>query len=314
MPKPPLVSIVIPIYNRAHLIGETLDSIIEQSYTNWECLLVDDGSTDTTIDAIRNYASRDKRIKHFVRPDTKPKGANTCRNIGLNNAQGAYVVFFDSDDLMTRNHLEIKINAIKTYDCDYVITRAIYFNNQIKDTDRYYAFGTYKLTPYNYLSQNINWLTCDICLISSLAKRISFNEKLKSGQEYNYFSKLVYMSCNAVFIDSTVSLIRPHNNSIRSKLDTQTKRAESYSITKWYTYLEIKHLMDKDTSLVLMRACLHAVYKEQRILVPEHALFCKEVIKVLGFRGLFLLPMVWSLKLFGKGYYFRQQLFKAFPD
>lgn len=122
------VSIIIPAYNRAHLIGETLDSIITQSYTHWECLVVDDGSTDSTVNVVAEYAKRNSRIKLFKRPKTKPKGANACRNIGLDQARGEYVIFFDSDDLMTENHLEVKVTAIQKCDCDYVITKTQYFN------------------------------------------------------------------------------------------------------------------------------------------------------------------------------------------
>ena len=77
-----LVSIIIPTYNREHLIGETLNSIIAQTHTNWECIVVDDGSTDNTEEVLKNYKEKDKRFIFLKRPDNLPKGANTCRNIG----------------------------------------------------------------------------------------------------------------------------------------------------------------------------------------------------------------------------------------
>src|SRR5690606_480254 len=184
-----LISIIIPSYNRANLIGETLDSIIAQSCTQWECLVVDDGSTDATNIVIAEYAQKDKRIKLFKRPDTKPKGANACRNIGLQEAQGDYVVFFDSDDLMSENHLEVKANAIQKFNCDYVITKTQYFNYSNESIERNYQFDKFAITPFNYVTQKINWLTYDILIKKSLAKSICFNENLQSGQEYNYFSK-----------------------------------------------------------------------------------------------------------------------------
>jgi len=101
-----LVSVIIPAYNRADLVEETLDSILNQTYTNWECILVDDGSTDGTIQLLKEYALKDPRFIVLSRDDDRKKGANACRNIGLENAKGDYIIFFDSDDLMTPHHIE----------------------------------------------------------------------------------------------------------------------------------------------------------------------------------------------------------------
>ena len=82
-----LVSIIIPTYNRAHLIGETLDSVLAQTYQNWECIIVDDGSSDSTDSLIATYKTIDVRFQYLHRTPEKIKGANACRNIGLGAAQ-----------------------------------------------------------------------------------------------------------------------------------------------------------------------------------------------------------------------------------
>ena len=69
MTNNPLVSIIIPTYNRAHLIGETLDSVLAQTYQNWECIIVDDGSSDNTDDVVNDYVKKDPRFKYYYRPD-----------------------------------------------------------------------------------------------------------------------------------------------------------------------------------------------------------------------------------------------------
>src|SRR5688500_14327273 len=79
-PDYPLVSIIIPNFNRVHLIGETLDSLLRQSYSNWEAIVVDDRSTDTSLLVIEEYVKKDSRIRFFIR-SREPKGAPTCRNI-----------------------------------------------------------------------------------------------------------------------------------------------------------------------------------------------------------------------------------------
>ena len=75
-----MVSIIMPIYNRAHLIIETLNSIKKQTYQNWECLIIDDGSTDNTSEVVINYAAQDTRFKFYTRPETSVKGPSSCRN------------------------------------------------------------------------------------------------------------------------------------------------------------------------------------------------------------------------------------------
>jgi len=102
------VSIIIPTYNRAHLICETLDSILNQTYKEWECIIVDDGSTDNTNEILSNYLN-DSRFKFHLRPSSKPKGANSCRNFGFQFSKGDFIHFMDSDDL----YLPIALETFK---------------------------------------------------------------------------------------------------------------------------------------------------------------------------------------------------------
>lgn len=108
-----LVSIIIPTYNRAHLINETLDSVLAQTYSNWECIVVDDGSTDTTKEVLKSYTNKDSRFIFIERDNTIPKGGNSCRNIGMKRANGTYLVFLDSDDILMDFCLKFRTNKIK---------------------------------------------------------------------------------------------------------------------------------------------------------------------------------------------------------
>ncbi|WP_081912594.1 glycosyltransferase family 2 protein [Salegentibacter sp. Hel_I_6] len=111
----PLVSIIIPTYNRSHLIGETLDSVINQTYSHWECIVVDDRSDDYTEELINFYRKKDPRIKLFQRPEELSKGAAGCRNIGIRNSIGDFIQFLDSDDLLSKSCLENRIQFIINY-------------------------------------------------------------------------------------------------------------------------------------------------------------------------------------------------------
>jgi glycosyltransferase involved in cell wall biosynthesis len=96
-----MISIIIPMYNRATLVGETLDSVFAQTYADWECIVVDDGSTDNSVEVVQKYVDKDSRFKLLIRPEDRIKGAPTCRNIGFENSRGELIVFFDSDDILS---------------------------------------------------------------------------------------------------------------------------------------------------------------------------------------------------------------------
>lgn len=109
-----LVSIIIPVYNGANTIAETLESVLRQTYNNWECIIVDDGSTDNTEAIVLSYKKKHNRFKCYKRPKKKPKGPSAARNYGLKKANGDYIIFLDSDDLLSISCLENRIDFAKS--------------------------------------------------------------------------------------------------------------------------------------------------------------------------------------------------------
>ena len=106
-------SIVIPVYNGEKYLKEALTSVQKQTYLNWECIVVDDGSTDSSVTIAELFALHDNRFKIFQRPNGLPKGANSCRNFGFNQTSGSIVNWFDADDYMLPEFIETKIQAFK---------------------------------------------------------------------------------------------------------------------------------------------------------------------------------------------------------
>ena len=96
----------MPTFNRASIIGETINSILEQTYSNWECIIVDDNSEDNTSEILQPYL-KDKRIKLFIKPLGVQKGANASRNYAFNLASGEYIYWFDSDDIIHPKTFEL---------------------------------------------------------------------------------------------------------------------------------------------------------------------------------------------------------------
>ena len=114
-----LVSIVMPSYNTAEYIAESIDSVLNQSYTNWELIIVDDASTDNTDFVVEPYL-KDKRIKYFK--NEQNSGAAVSRNRALAIAKGKWVAFLDSDDLWDRYKLEKQIEFMVKNDCHFSYT------------------------------------------------------------------------------------------------------------------------------------------------------------------------------------------------
>ena len=114
-----LISIIIPVYNLEKYIKECLDSILLQTYQNYEIIIVDDGSTDSSLRICQGYSSKDNRIKIYHQNN---KGAGSAKNTGLKYVNGEYVTFIDGDDLVEKNYLEVLISNI-----DKNTISAIYF-------------------------------------------------------------------------------------------------------------------------------------------------------------------------------------------
>lgn len=98
-----LISVIVPIYNSEKFLSRCIKSIISQSYTNWELLLINDGSQDKSLEICNEYMSKDPRIKVFNQSNS---GVSSARNLGIKNANGTWITFIDSDDWIEKNYLE----------------------------------------------------------------------------------------------------------------------------------------------------------------------------------------------------------------
>lgn len=103
-------SVIVPTYNRATLIGDTLQSLLSQTFTSFEVIVVDDGSTDNTKEVMERWTKRDERIRYFVKQNGE-RGA--ARNYGIERAKGQYISFIDSDDVAYNDHLQHAYDSLK---------------------------------------------------------------------------------------------------------------------------------------------------------------------------------------------------------
>ncbi|MFD2517933.1 glycosyltransferase family 2 protein [Salinimicrobium flavum] len=104
-----LISIIIPTFNRSSILEETLMSVRNQTYAHWECIVVDDGSTDDTARVVEKFTNMDPRFRYYLRSGDFPKGACGARNYGFYNSRGEYIQWLDDDDLLSENKLELQV-------------------------------------------------------------------------------------------------------------------------------------------------------------------------------------------------------------
>jgi glycosyltransferase involved in cell wall biosynthesis len=138
----PVLSIVMPVFNGLEKLKTMIDSVLDNSYQDWELLAVDDGSNDETKNVLKTYAALDGRI-HFIERNRAPKGAQTCRNIGLETAQGEYIVFFDSDDYIAPYCLEQRVKELSEHpELDFMVFRSgTYYDGQFHTEEHIMNFG-----------------------------------------------------------------------------------------------------------------------------------------------------------------------------
>ena len=182
LPAEPKVSIIIPNYNREALIIETLACLLKVKYSNWECIIVDDGSTDDSVSIIQNFCKKDDRFRLFT---NKKSGLSATKNFAILQSSGKYILPLDSDDLIHPNYIseavEIMENSTNT---KLVYCKGKYFGSK---------HGRWKLAPYSFLQ-----LISQNCLPNtSLFRRIDFdktfgyNTSLTINEDWEFWISLL---------------------------------------------------------------------------------------------------------------------------
>src|SRR5690606_18006936 len=202
-----------PTYNRAHIIGETLDSIRAQSHTNWECLVIDDGSTDNTSEIMATYIIDDNRFKYYSRPDDRLKGPCSCRNYGFEKSKGEFINFFDSDDLLNPEALEKALNSFNNQ------ADAVIMNSVFTDLDTGKLLNENKIQSSNLLTDYficaVTFLVCGPLWKRKFLERqpYLFDEQIRNIDDWDFNLRMLYANPKLVFLDDVLIYYRIHPNS-----------------------------------------------------------------------------------------------------
>jgi len=213
-----LVSIIIPTYNRVHLICETLDSFLIQTYTNWECIIVDDGSTDNTKLIVESYISNDSRFQFHHRPTNKLKGPSSCRNYGFEMSKGEYVNWFDDDDVMMPDALKKRISFFKP-NVDAVICKLQHY-----DFENNIILNETNITSNNlindYLLGNIIYFVSGPLWKREflIKQKMLFDEGLSNLDDWDFNLRMLYAEPNLILVNEALIKYRVHNNSLSQQI------------------------------------------------------------------------------------------------
>lgn len=220
----PLVSIIIPTFNRANLIAATLNSVKLQTYSHWECIIVDDGSTDNSEAVITDFCTHDNRFHFYKRPENLKKGANTCRNFGLQHSLGEYINWFDSDDVMYEAFIEKKLNAFsQNPNADVVSSGFVKYNPKEEITSRHYNTNL-KASPLTEYGNNKLALNTPTFLYKrAILNNVSFDENLTRAQDLDFTFRIISKpNLNLVYVNEVLFKVLIHHESITGNFASKT--------------------------------------------------------------------------------------------
>jgi teichuronic acid biosynthesis glycosyltransferase TuaG len=214
-----LVSIIMPAYNAAAYISESINSILVQTHSDWELIVVDDGSIDTTRSIVEGYCRRDSRIKYIYQTNARQGRA---RNNGIANSLGDYIAFLDSDDLWLPTKLAVQLQAIEAEGADMVFSSTYVFNGKMllddsaKSTNvvpgRYTGdTGLQMLLQYNYIP-----ILTVLTTRKAIERAGGFTELLpiQNAEDYHLWLKMLLTGSEFVCIPGIFSAYREHEASV----------------------------------------------------------------------------------------------------
>lgn len=210
-----MISILLPVYNSQKYLPNCLDSILNQSYGDFELIIVNDGSIDNSGSIIEEYAKKDNRIKYFYKDNEK--SISKTRNYLLDKISGDYFIFIDSDDVIDKDFLKILLETINKTNSDIVSCgfKIINMPTLIKK-----GYGKKEVDSSKALEQMLFsgrfYAVWNKLIKVEKAKGIRFDESLNYGEDLVYFFNLLKSDLKFTFIDNPLYFYRLHPNSLSS--------------------------------------------------------------------------------------------------
>lgn len=231
----PKVSIIIPTYNYAHLIGQTLTCLIDQKFTDWEAIIVDDGSEDQTEKIVEEYVKKDLRFTFFRQQN---KGVSAARNNAIRLSRGKYIQFLDADDLISPKKISLQYEELENNNADISLAKTKYFESEnpkvlFADLDKSEIERSEKLNGsgyeiiVSYIKNNQTAIQSPLFKKEIVIEIGFFREDMHYLEDWDFWLRCAFFGYKFSFLDSedAFGLVRIHAQSA-SKQSTKIIEAE----------------------------------------------------------------------------------------
>lgn len=253
---PSKVSVIIPTYNRAKVIGRAIESVLNQTYEYWELFIVDDGSTDNTKKVVSKKYLQDPRIFWVERPKTRKKGANACRNVGIEKSIGKYIALLDSDDEWHPEKIEVQLKTLMSQDCAsdkllcYTQNEIVKNGKAVIKPRRGLKDGE-RISDYLILNNGLIQ-TSSLFFPIELSQDLKFDENLPRHQDIDFLLRLELQNVEFIFVNKVlVKLFWDTNKNLYStgwtpdfSEEFASDRRDMFSIKSYHNFLFIKVVLN----------------------------------------------------------------------
>lgn len=205
-------------YNRAQHILESLESIQNQTFIDWECLIIDDGGTDNTQEVISPILEEDSRFEYYIRPSKYQKGLPGTRNYGLDIAKGDFIIFFDDDDIAHPQNLELCVLELSSKNiafCRYI--REVFWGDFVYKFDyskEYTSFYIDRSDINKIIRNELQFNSCAVMWTKESFTNHRYTEHLKYAEEWEVYVRVITSVNKGISINKTLYYGRKQNESI----------------------------------------------------------------------------------------------------
>ena len=263
--KQPLVSVIMPVYNAEKYLSEAIESVISQSYSKWELLIVDDGSTDRSLEIINRYVKQDKRIQLFQNQTSK-HGPGMARNYGMDQIHGKYTYFIDADDWIEKDLLQDTVTMAEETGADIVPFGFIIEEKEKRIPKPLSPCGSFNYPDFARIANDIlrgTWSECHELIKSDLLQDVRHNQ-YRRGEDICFQMDLLCRVKKVCGIDKIYYHYRVVDNSLMHSREWDPLFVEQ-SIILWkkehaflkYCGLEDDSQIVKNTAIERYTGCLY---------------------------------------------------------
>ena len=253
------LSIIVPVYNAAQYLEKCVKSLLCQTYSNIEILLINDGSIDNSLSICNKLAEIDNRIRVFTQENS---GQSKARNVGLDNATGEFIAFVDSDDWVDKNYFELLVNACIKYDADVSCASIL----RVQKYSQKFRIKYEKEEVFTVAQEKIDVARVpDMCYVWNKVYRHSFLDKISLRfiegmffEDVDFVTRAVYFSNKLVTVpDTYYHYWTNYNSTVKTMRKSDKKRKDSLiSKEKVLDFFRKHNLTSRPRNLIRRKNCI----------------------------------------------------------